>query len=163
MDFDNSQIRTRINRSDGFTLIELMIVVAIVAILVSLAVPAYQDYTIRAKVTECIAATAPPKLSITEYYQVMGSWPLNGGQAGIDLSLSRTSGMCRMFFYNPGRGDYAILVDAEAVGAGTSVRILPVMSPTESTGAVTWRCTRGTTTSNGMKYLPSSCRSDNIF
>ena len=51
----------------GFTLIELMIVIAIVAILVALAVPAYSDYSIRAKVSECIAAAAVPKINISEY------------------------------------------------------------------------------------------------
>ena len=144
-------------------MIELMIVVSIVAILLTLAVPAYQDFTIRAKVTECIAATAPPKIQITEYYQSMGNWPLTADQAGIDESLPKTSGLCRMFFYNEGRGDYAILVDSAAIGTPASVRILPVMSPTESTGAVKWLCTRGSTTIGGMKYLPSSCRGDNIF
>ncbi len=59
----------------GFTLIELMIVIAIVAILVALAVPAYQDYTIRAKVGECINAAAVPKLQISEYFETVGVFP----------------------------------------------------------------------------------------
>ena len=156
-------MRNRTYKSEGFTLIELMIVVAIVAILLTLAVPAYQNYTIRAKVTECIAATAPPKIAITEYYQSMGGWPTTASQAGIDESLPKTSGLCRMFFYNEGRGDYAILVDSRAIGVAFTTRILPIMSPTESTGAVKWLCTRGSTTFDAMKYLPSSCRGDNIY
>ena len=150
-------------KSDGFTLIELMIVIAIVAILVTLAVPAYQDFTIRAKVAECIAATAPPKIKITEYYQTMRNWPIDANQAGIDVGLPNTSGMCRMFFYNPGRGDYAILVNSNAIGVATTTQILPVMSPTESTDSINWVCTRGSTNADGIKYLPSSCRGDNIF
>jgi prepilin-type N-terminal cleavage/methylation domain-containing protein len=74
MDFNCPHARTGIRGSAGFTLIELMIVIAIVAILVALAVPAYEVYTIRAKVTECIAATAPPKIAITEYYQTTPFW-----------------------------------------------------------------------------------------
>jgi type IV pilus assembly protein PilA len=161
--FDGYSVKNRIYKSSGFTLIELMIVIAIVAILVTLAVPAYQDYTIRAKVTECIAATAPPKIQITEYYQTVGVWPSNANQAGINVALSRTSGLCEMFFYNPGRGDYAIRVDTAAVGASASFNILPIMSPTESTGAVKWLCTRGITSVAALKYLPSSCRGENIF
>ena len=68
--------------SDGFTLIELMIVIAIVAILVALAVPAYQDYTVRAKVTECVTGAAPIKLRISEYRQTMDSWPPDVDAAG---------------------------------------------------------------------------------
>src|SRR5210317_1099308 len=71
------------NMQQGFTLIELMIVIAIVAILVALAVPAYQDYTIRAKVGECINAAAVPKLQISEYYETVGSFPPDISTAGI--------------------------------------------------------------------------------
>jgi prepilin-type N-terminal cleavage/methylation domain-containing protein len=59
----------------GFTLIELMIVIAIVAILVALAVPAYKDYTVRTKVAECINGAAVPKLAISEFYESMAAWP----------------------------------------------------------------------------------------
>jgi len=71
------------NVQQGFTLIELMIVIAIVAILVALAVPAYQDYTIRAKVAECVNAAAVPKLSISEYYETTGSFPVDITEAGM--------------------------------------------------------------------------------
>jgi type IV pilus assembly protein PilA len=158
-------VKYRNYKSDGFTLIELMIVIAIVAILVTLAVPAYQDFTIRAKVTECISATAPPKIQISEYYQTMGRWPLTASEAGIEESLPKVSSFCRMMFYNEGLGDYAIMIDSAALGAHVaSIDILPVMSPIEeATGAVNWRCTRGTTAVDGLKYLPSSCRGPNIF
>ena len=66
----------------GFTLIELMIVIAIVAILVALAVPAYKDYTIRAKVTECVNAAAVAKLNISEYRETVGVYPTDEDEAG---------------------------------------------------------------------------------
>jgi prepilin-type N-terminal cleavage/methylation domain-containing protein len=73
------------NVQQGFTLIELMIVIAIVAILVALAVPAYQDYAIRAKVGECIGQGASAKLAVEEFYQSEGNTlPADAGAAGID-------------------------------------------------------------------------------
>jgi len=64
-------------------LIELMIVIAIIAILVALAVPAYKDFAIRAKVAECISDSAPVKTSISEFRQTMGVFPANMAEAGI--------------------------------------------------------------------------------
>ncbi len=70
-------------KQKGFTLIELMIVVAIIGILASIAIPAYQDYTIRAQVTESLTITGDMKLSINEYYKDRGSFPVDNAQAGV--------------------------------------------------------------------------------
>ena len=70
-------------KQKGFTLIELMIVIAIVAILVALAVPAYQDYTIRTKIGECVNNAAVPKLQISEYRETVGDMPANSDEAGL--------------------------------------------------------------------------------
>src|SRR4030066_598452 len=71
----------------GFTLIELMIVVAIVGILASIAIPAYQDYTTRAKVTEAIVAMAPAKVSVAEYFISVGSMPADITTAGFSPAI----------------------------------------------------------------------------
>ncbi|HFA7302860.1 TPA: pilin, partial [Neisseria gonorrhoeae] len=67
----------------GFTLIELMIVIAIVGILAAVALPAYQDYTARAQVSEAILLAEGQKSAVTEYYLNNGEWPANNGNAGV--------------------------------------------------------------------------------
>jgi type IV pilus assembly protein PilA len=76
----------------GFTLIELMIVVAIVGILAAIAIPAYKDYTVRAKVSECAAAVGACKASVTEYYNTMGGFPSTVASAGCSTNDSQYCG-----------------------------------------------------------------------
>ncbi len=133
------------NVQQGFTLIELMIVIAIVAILVALAVPAYQDYTTRAKFAECIGAAAPVKLSVAEYRQTMSAWP-SSAQAGVN---SETTGNCAAMTYASG---------AITVTSATDSGVKAVLTPTaQSSGSVTWACTNGGTAAKA-KFLPSTCR-----
>ena len=68
----------------GFTLIELMIVVAIIGILAAIAIPAYQDYTIRAQVSEGLNLSAGAKAAVTEFFQDQGAFPANNVEAGIE-------------------------------------------------------------------------------
>ncbi|HFC1858050.1 TPA: pilin, partial [Neisseria gonorrhoeae] len=72
----------------GFTLIELMIVIAIVGILAAVALPAYQDYTARAQVSEAILLAEGQKSAVTEYYLNHGTWPKDNGSAGVASSSS---------------------------------------------------------------------------
>lgn len=149
----------------GFTLIELMIVIAIVAILVALAVPAYQDYTIRAKVGECVNAAAVPKLAISEYAETAGTtavrWPPDASTAGITTAQGDTTFCDGYTNYDPDTGSFDIAVNEGEVGSTISP-IEPSMIPTYSTagGHVEWNCVNGNTDTNAIKYLPSSCRED---
>ncbi|HGL9677507.1 TPA: pilin, partial [Neisseria gonorrhoeae] len=76
----------------GFTLIELMIVIAIVGILAAVALPAYQDYTARAQVSEAILLAEGQKSAVTEYYLNHGKWPKDNGDAGVASSPSDIKG-----------------------------------------------------------------------
>ena len=150
------------NVQQGFTLIELMIVIAIVAILVALAVPAYQDYTIRAKVAECINNGAVPKLAISEFRETVGSYPADADQAGITATTGDTQ-FCTPTAYNAANdGSFTVQADEAAIDTAIQGTIEAVLTPTPTasvTGAgVDWTCTRGNTASDNYKYLPSTCR-----
>ncbi|MBH2513119.1 pilin, partial [Neisseria meningitidis] len=76
----------------GFTLIELMIVIAIVGILAAVALPAYQDYTARAQVSEAILLAEGQKSAVTEYYLNHGTWPSNNSDAGVASTATDIKG-----------------------------------------------------------------------
>ena len=146
----------------GFTLIELMIVIAIVAILVALAVPAYQDYAIRAKVAECINGAAVPKLQISEYYETTGQFPNDLNYAGmVNQGVSQYCDIYTSYTADTNvSGEFHIEINETAVGTpGGTLQPLMTGEPTVS-GGVDWRCSRGGTDAVDLKYLPSTCRGE---
>ncbi|MFC1778496.1 pilin [Pseudomonadota bacterium] len=145
------------NVQKGFTLIELMIVIAIVAILVALAVPAYQDYTVRAKVAECINSAAPAKIAVAEYYESESAvWPTKA-LAGLDDD-SGTSTFCSPFTYTGG-GATIPTIEVNPSGVGVA-DIQATLTPGVAAGGnINWRCSNTSTDAAAKaKYLPSSCR-----
>ena len=141
----------------GFTLIELMIVVAIIGILAAVALPAYQDYTVRAKMSEVVLAASSCRTSITEVYQTTNAASLPvGGKWGCESSTPTTKYVSTISTDNAGA--VAVLVNAtnltQVVG---SVVLVPQPLPVTNGVVTSWECGPSVTTIS--KYLPGSCRS----
>ena len=136
----------------GFTLIELMIVIAIIGILAVVALPAYQDYTARAQVSEALTLAEGQKSAVTEYRSDRGAWPTTNTEAGVASSIS---------------GKYVASVEVGADGIITATMKATdvnndikgktlILVPTDNNGSFTWTCNTGTV---GQKFRPSTCRS----
>ena len=144
----------------GFTLIELMIVVAIIGILAAIAIPAYQDYTIRAQVSEGLNLASGAKAAVSETFMDRGVMPLGNVEAGMEtntnitgkyvVSVTVLNGVVTAQYSNTAPQTANLSID------GATLVLTPdgVTTP----GSVNWTCTGGVTLGANPKWLPSACR-----
>jgi len=135
----------------GFTLIELMIVVAIIGILAAIAIPAYQDYTKRSYVAEGIQFGDSVKNSVAEFYSSKGNWPTSNASAGLPTTITSLKGLAvksvqiNQSIIRITYNEKVILNDyIDIKGSASSL-----------SGSITWTCTGGNL---NPKYRPSSCK-----
>ncbi len=136
----------------GFTLIELMIVVAIIGILASLAIPAYQSYTIRAQVSEGLTLAGPAKNAIANFYNENGTFPVDNADAALETAGSYAGGYVQSVTVNNGIIEVMYGNKANALINGQTVNLTAIPND----GSVAWDCAGG-----GFileVYLPTACK-----
>jgi len=140
----------------GFTLIELMIVVAIIAILAAIAIPAYQDYVVRSQVSEGMSLADGSKTAIAEFYSNYGHFPLNNTSAGLASAASITGKYVTQLDVSTKTGTIQVKFGNKANSKITGD--LLVLSAVAHDGSTEWHCSSAGGTTIPDKYLPSSCR-----
>lgn len=138
----------QMNTQKGFTLIELMIVVAIIGILAAIAIPAYQDYTIRARVTEGLNLGSAAKLAVSETTISNNALPATQAATGYTSPAATTNVSSVVIADATG----VVTITYTAAAGGGTIELVPTLT---ANGDVTWACTTGTLLA---KYRPASCR-----
>ncbi|MDE1961246.1 MAG: pilin [Xanthomonadaceae bacterium] len=141
----------------GFTLIELMIVVAIIAILAAIALPAYQDYVIRSQVSEGSVLADGAKTAVAEFYSNRGTFPSSNASAGLASDASIIGNYVTKVDVHTGPGKIEVTYGNKA-NAKITGKLLVFSSYSSGGGSLAWSCTPSAGTTVDPKYLPTSCR-----
>jgi len=136
----------------GFTLIELMIVVAIIGILAAVALPAYQDYTVRAKVSEVILAASSAKVAVAEAAQAGGS------MGAITVVASQASKFVADVSYAVTNASNGVITATARGDNNILNKTVAFSGVLEDNGQVIWTCRAGASSPMDSKYLPASCK-----
>lgn len=143
--------RTMRSVQKGFTLIELMIVVAIIGILAAVALPAYQDYTKRSHVSEGLSLAGGAKTAVTEYYSSEGEWPTNNAKAGIASDASIKGNAVKSVNVN---GSLITVTFNTKVENDKKLEL----KGSDNDGSIEWACRAPSANGVPAKYLPANCR-----
>ena len=139
-------------KQNGFTLIELMVVVAVIGVLSAIAIPQYQNYVARAQVAEGFSLVSSGKMAVAEYYNENGSFPANNTAARLGAANTIIGKYVGSVTVDTGKLTVAFnTTTAHDKLQGKNF----VLTPTDNGGSISWACGVGTV---GVDYLPNSCQ-----
>jgi type IV pilus assembly protein PilA len=141
----------------GFTLIELMIVVAIIGILAAVAIPAYQDYIARAQISEAVSLTGSGKTPLAEFFADKGVWPSNASDVMGNVGGKYTLNVTILGSSATAPGTLTLEATMRDVNVNTNIKSKTMVLSTPD-GGKTWSCSSGGTTPVDSRYLPAACR-----
>lgn len=140
------------NNQQGFTLVEVMIVVAIIGTLTAIAIPAYQNYLVRAQIAEGLGLSGPLKNAVTAYHEQNGVFPANNAEAALGAPATFSGNYVDAISISDGVVSIQYGNKANAQISGQTV----ILTATNNLGSVSWNCSSGGTIS--FTFLPSACR-----
>ena len=145
-------------KQSGFTLIELMIVVAIIGILAAIAIPTYQDFTVRAKVSEALVSVGPAKVGVSEYHSSLAVFPDTDLQAGFQTDYdTKFVSSVNWLITAPPRLQVTMKAIGNAIVVGTSNIVM--IQATATSGAIDWDCDNTLTGFTVLpQFIPADCR-----
>lgn len=149
----------RHDHTTGFNLIELQLVIFIISILAMIAIPLYQDYQVRTKISEGLNLVGPARQGIMEYHYLNGVFPVNNTQARLPINPADIHGNWLKSLEVtaiPSPGTIKLTYDSIKIARLGAKNVL-LIAPTSSANGVTWDCTLGTIEN---QYRPKACRSD---
>jgi len=138
-------------KQQGFTLIELMIVVAIIGILAAIAIPAYQDYTIRAQVSEGLNLGGGAKTAVSEYFQDRGAWPTDNNEAGLSVATDIEG----KYVTGVAVAGAVVTVTYGNSAHATITGDTLLLTAVDNTGSIGWTCSSADLAD---KHMPAACR-----
>ena len=139
------------HKQEAFTLVEIMIVIAIIGILAMIAVPAYKDFTVRSKISEGLSLAAGAKTSVIEYYQTQGNWPKDNNVAGLPTPDHIKGEFVQSVAIE---GNKVVVTFGTGAGEGLTGHDL-VMTAVDHSGSISWNCHADKIEN---KFLPPTCR-----
>ncbi|MYL24436.1 prepilin-type N-terminal cleavage/methylation domain-containing protein [Halomonas alkaliantarctica] len=161
-----TQTAPRNTRQGGFTLIELMIVVAIIGVLASIAVPQYQTYVARAQMSEAMSLASGAKTAMAERYAMTGSWPADNSEAGLAGETSISGEFVSQVLVKndggqggndpSGTGEVEVSFKTDGVASPLSNKKVLFAGQASGNGSITWTCK----STVEAQYLPENCEND---